>query len=141
MDSIEAIFMAVGTSPTVLALADQLTGDLQQRRAIGDEPATANNPVEHNSIIVKLPLSNEDDASAFAETEAWLEQHASILKSTDARKIIEFQTFLDSNTGSRILTVPNSIVRICGDLGLDLANQAIRVLTKSEYDTVRSGEN
>lgn len=138
MDSIEAIFMAVGNSPAVLNLADQLTGELQQRRAIGDAPDPSVNRVETNSVIVKLPLTDDDDATTFAETKQWLEQNSSLLGSTDARKIIEFHTYLDSNTGSRTLTVPNSIVKICASLGLDIANQAIRVLTKSEYEAIRA---
>lgn len=141
MHSVEAIFIAIGESPTVLTLADQLTGELQQRRAIGDVSDSSGNPVETNSIIVKLPLPVEDDVSVFGETKRWLERHEPILGSTEARKIIEFQTFLDSNTGSRILTVPNSIVRICADLGLDIANQAIRVLTKTEYEAMRGSKN
>lgn len=141
MHSVEAIFIAFGHSPTVLTLADQLTGELQQRRAIGNLPDSSDNSTETNSIIVKLPLSTEDDVSVFAETKRWLERHGSILGATDARKIIEFQTFLDSNTGSRILTVPNSIVRICANLGLDIANQAIRVLSESGYETNREGKN
>ncbi len=141
MHSVEAIFIAIGESPTVLTLADQLTGELQQRRAIGDKSDSSDNPSEVNSIIVKLPLATEDDASTFDETKRWLERHGSILGSTDARKIIEFQTFLDSDTGSRILTVPNSIVRLCADHGLDIANQAIRVLTKTEYETIRGNKD
>ncbi len=141
MHSVEAIFIAIGESPTVLTLADQLTGELQQRRAIGEVPDSSDNHAETNSIIVKLPLPTEDDVSVFDETKRWLERHGSILGSTDARKIIEFQTFIDSNTGARILTVPNSIVRICANLGLDIANQAIRVLTKTEYETIRGNKN
>ena len=141
MHSVEAIFIAIGESPNVLALADQLTGEIQQRCAIGDVLDSSGNHSDNNSIIVKLPLPTEDDVSVFHETERWLERHQTILESTGGRKVIEFQTFLDSNTGSRILTVPNSIVRICADLGLDIANQAIRVLTKTEYEAMRGNEN
>lgn len=140
MESMEAIFIAVGESPAILTLADQLTGELQQRVAIGDVCDASNSPFETNSIIVKLPLPNEDDDSAFAETERWLEDNGPLIGSTDAQKTIEFHTFLDSSSGSRILTVPHSIVRICSNLGLGIANQAIRVLTKTEYDAVRAKE-
>lgn len=141
MNSVEVIFIGIGESPTVLTLADQLTGELQHRRAIGDPLDSSGNLAETNSIIVKLPLSTEDDVSVFDETERWLALHQPFLGSTDAHKVIEFQTFLDSNTGSRILTVPNSIVRICADLGLDIANQAIRVLTKTEYEAMRGNKS
>jgi hypothetical protein len=137
MKSIDVIFIAFGNSPSVLKHADQLTGDLQQRESIGERLDNSNEPIETNSIIVKLPLMNEDDDFVFDQTKDWLEHHGSIIGSIEARKIIEFQTFLDSNTGSRILTVPNSIVTICGTFGLDIAIQTIRVLTRTEYDTNR----
>jgi hypothetical protein len=141
MLSVEAIFMAVGKSPTVLMLADQLTGELQQRRAIGDSVKPSNIAATTNSIIMKLPIPATDDDLVFAETERWLQRHDEILKTVDGRKIIEFQTFLGSNTGSRILTVPNSIVKLCGSLGLDIANQAIRVYTKAERDQMQRGKS
>lgn len=137
MHSVEAIFTAVGKSPTVLTLANQLTGELLQRRAIGEGAGSSNTPIGTNSVIVKLPLSTGDDVSVFVEIKRWLELHGSILSSTDAHKVIEFQTFLDLNIGSRTLTVPNTIVRICGNLDLDIANQVIRILTKTEYDAIR----
>jgi hypothetical protein len=141
MDSIKAIFMAFGDSPSVLKLADQLTGELQLRESIGEIPNDSNEPNETNSIIVKLPLINEDDDSVFAQTQSWLEHHGSVIGAIDAQKIIEFHTFLDSNTGSRILTIPNALVSICGKLGLDIAIQAIRVLTRTEYETIRENKN
>jgi hypothetical protein len=131
MHSVGAIFIAIGDSRTVQTLASQLTGELQKFRASGDVLDSSGNPDENNSIIVKLPLPTEDDVAVFDETKRWLEHHETVLSSADARKTIEFQTFLDSNTGSRVLTVPNSIVRICAALGLEIANQAFRVLTKT----------
>jgi len=141
MQPVEAIFIATGESPTVLTLADLLTGELQQLRAIGDLSDSLHTPAAGNSIIMKLPLTTENDVSRFGETRQWLDHHGSVLSSTEARKTIEFQTFFDSHTGSQILTVPNSIVRICANLGLDIANHVIRVLTQTECDTIRGNEN
>jgi hypothetical protein len=133
MKTIEAIFIAFGDSPDVLALASgTLEGVVQQRLAIGDNNPATNDPAISNSVIIKLPLSPSDDATAIRDTRHWLENNRAIIGSTGSKKILEFHTFLDSDIGSRILTVPNSIVRICGDLGIDIASQAIRVLTNSK---------
>ena len=70
-----------------------------------------------------------------------MNDHASLLAGTHAVKAIEFQTYLDSNTGSRTLTVPHAIVRLCADLVLNVANQAIRLLTQSEYEALRGQRN
>lgn len=83
-------------------------------------------------MVVMLPLTTDNDGATLVEIKRWLERHGSLLGSAEARKIMEFPTFLDSNNGSRILTVSNSIGRICGNLGLGIANQAVRVLTDSE---------
>lgn len=135
---LEAIFIAFGESADVLKLADSLTGELQLRQCAGEVSDSSVEPAASNSVIVKLPLTREDDAAVFAEVERWLERHGSIIGSIKSRKIIEFHTFLDSNTGSRILTVPHSIVTICAKLGLDISNQAFRILTKAEYNAIRA---
>ena len=139
MKTIEAILIAFGESPDVLALADDgLNGIVQQRLSLGDTNPATNEPAVSNSVIIKLPLSINDDIAAIRDVEHWLEKHRTILETTDSQKILEFHTFLDLNTGSRILNVPNSIIQICGDLGLDLATQAIRILSDSESAELRS---
>ena len=119
--------MAFGDSPALLTLADgELEGVVQQRLAVGDNNPATNEPANCNAIIVKLKLS-PDDAAAIREVQHWLEANRVVLGSIDSKKIIEFHIFLESNIGSRILTVPNSIVQICGELGLDVAMQAFRL--------------
>jgi hypothetical protein len=127
MKTIEAIFIAFGDSPEVLTLADgQLDGVVQQRLAVGDNNPATIDLVTSNSVIIKLPISTDDDSKAIRDTQLWLENNRAILGKVDSKKVLEFHTFLAENIGSRILTVPNSIVRICGELGLDIATQAIR---------------
>jgi hypothetical protein len=81
--------------------------------------------------------SPESNTGPYDQIEKWLTEHLKVLVNVDARKIIEFQSFLDSQTGSTIVTVPNTIVRLCGEAGLDLAHQAIRILSESEYSKLR----
>ncbi len=137
MSSIEATFIAIGTSPTILQLAEQLTGELQQRRAVGDTIKSSGMSAETNSFIMKLPLPDAEDHLVLAEAERWLDRHATVLKNADGRKKIEFETYLGTNDGCRILTIPHSIVSLCASLGLDIANQAIREYTKEECDQMR----
>lgn len=141
VETIEAIFSAIGESPGVLLLADELDGLLLQRKAMGDRSPADGNKVVTNSVSVKLALAEDDSDSALEDAQNWLDKYASILKSVDCRKTIEFQIYLDSNTGSMTLTLPCAIVRSCGELGLDVAIQAIRILTRTELAEIRSRSN
>ncbi len=133
MQTLQAILMISGESPCVLELADgKLGGHVKQRNPIGSTALTGE-PLTENHVIVEIPISGDDDKSSFMLAQNWLEKHRTVLLKCDARKILEFHTYLESNTGSRLLTIPNSLIRICSDLKLDVANQAIRILTEQEY--------
>ena len=79
----------------------------------------------------------DDDFDAINDAEAWLTKHHDAISECECQKELEFHTYLDSNTGSRTVAIPNTIVRICGSAGLAIANQAIRVLSKNELRALR----
>lgn len=124
----EVLFLARGNTSELLDLSSQLEGELLSRIVIDESSNIDQVPVDENSIIIKLPLPDGDDSEAIKMVEQWLERNFSVLGAVDARKIIEFQTYLEPNCGSRIFLIPNAIIRICGQLGLDIAHQVIRVL-------------
>jgi len=137
MQTLQAILMITGESPCVLELADgKLSGHVKQRNSIGSTELTVN-PLTENYVVVEIPIHGDDDISSFRITENWLIEHRTVLLGCNANKILEFHTYLDSNTGSRLLTIPNSLIRICAELKLDVANQAIRILTEQEYNNLR----
>ncbi len=138
MNTIEAILIAFGESQTVLDLTDKLTGTVQQRLAVGETSPATSDPVTSNSVIIKLPTSADDDLSALADVESWLIKHRRTIDGAVCSKTIQFSIFLDSNTGSRILTVPNSIVRTCGHMDVDIAVQSIRIPTERELEDLRT---
>ena len=135
---LEVEFLAMGRTSAVGELPDQLDGVIQQQIAIGDVLPVTGKRAAHFSVIVSLFKRPESDRVAFRKVERWLKNHSAVLSRLDARKILEFQSFIDSNAGSRIVTIPNSIVRLCGKAGIDVAHQAIRVFSKSEYARLRS---
>ncbi|MGY8750344.1 MAG: hypothetical protein ACKVHR_20070 [Pirellulales bacterium] len=140
MDTIQAVLIVAGESPCVLELADgKLDGHVKQRNPIGSISATGE-PSTKNVIFIELPLNAENDRTALFDAEKWLTRNRTELDNCDAQKTLEFYTFLGSNAGSRILTIPNSLVRICGELDLDVANQAIRIMTETEYNELRSSD-
>ena len=136
MGLVEAIFIAYGESHSVLDLAEHLAGELQLRQCIGEVAPGSSTPAAVNSLVIKLPLT--DDSRAMDEVANWLEHHRSAIGSVEGRKIIEFQTILDAHTPSVILTIPHSLVVVCGQLGLDLANQAFRVLSETDLNSDES---
>ncbi|MEM9410635.1 MAG: hypothetical protein AAGA30_05950 [Planctomycetota bacterium] len=123
------ILIVHGKEQCVLDLADnRLAGSILQRIAIGDE--TMNGSVsESNAVIVELPDTADD---AIGHAEEWIRAHLVPLSECSATKTIEFQTFLEPDIGSRILTVPNSFVKLCADSGLGIANQSFNVIPNQE---------
>ncbi len=133
MESIQAVLIVAGESPSVLELADgKLDGHVKQRNPIGSTRLNGE-PLTENFVIVELPFNSDDDVSALESTEKWLTRNRDALLECDANKTLEFYTYLESNIGSRILTIPSSLIQIAADLNLNVANQAIRVLTGDEY--------
>ena len=125
MKNTETTFIAVGLSTQVLDLADgRLSGTVIQRVAIGQTIPRSNETAEKNSVIIKLPSVSDDPPVGARD---WVEKHLQHLKACDARMVVEFQTFLEPEIGSRILTVPNALAKLCGDAGLDIANQSFRI--------------
>ena len=123
------ILIAFGPEQCVLDLADgRLAGSLLQRNAIGDK-VHGNEESESNSVIIELPTVGPDSIN---EAEDWIRTHAEHLIACHAEKIIEFQTILEPNIGSRILTLPNSIIKLCADTGLGIANQSFQVFSDGE---------
>ena len=131
-ESIQASLLFWGDSPTVLELADgELAGNVKQRNPIGSTEFNGS-PLEKNFVIVEIPIAPEDDTRSLAFVENWLKRNKSLLDYCIAEKTIEFCTFLAPNTGSRILSLPHSLVRLAADLGLNISNQAMRVLNEDE---------
>ena len=132
MDSVQAIFIVAGESPCVLELADgKLEGTVKQRFAIGSTPN--GEPLEQNVVIAEIPTGASDEDSVLDTVENWLNRHKDALTQCDAEKTLEFYTYLQPDTGSRTLTIPNSLIQIAAHLNLNVANQAIRILTEDEY--------
>ena len=131
-ESIQASLLFWGDSPTVLELADgELAGNVKQRNPIGSTEFNGS-PLEKNFVIVEIPIAPEDDTRSLAFVENWLKRNKIRLNNCIAEKTIEFCTFLAPNTGSRILSLPHSLVRLAADLGLNISNQAMRVLNEDE---------
>ncbi len=137
MESIQAVLIVTGESPCVLELADgKLDGQVKQRNPIGSTELNGE-PLDKNFVIVDIPLDSDDDDSALATVEKWLTRNRNALMGCDAHKTLEFYTYLESDIGSRILTIPNSLIQIAADLQLNVANQAIRILTEDEYNRLK----
>jgi hypothetical protein len=136
-NSLKVVFMAFGPSPAIGQLPNQLAGSIEECIAIGDILQSTGKSAEQFSISMALFERPDSNSFALFQTEKWLTEHYEILANLDARKIIEFQFYLDPQTGSRIVTIPNTIVRLCGNAGLDIAHQAIRILSKSEFAELR----
>lgn len=139
-DSLKVIFMAFGKSPAIGQLPDQLSGSIEECIVAGDMIQRTGGLADQFSVSVAVFERPERSEIALEQAEKWLTEHRQVLSNLDARKIIEFQSYLDSQTGSRIVTIPNSIVKLCSNAGLDLAHQAIRVLSKSEYAKLHSNQ-
>ncbi|MEM9940841.1 MAG: hypothetical protein AAF939_04555 [Planctomycetota bacterium] len=136
MDSVEAILIVTGESPCVLELADgKLEGLVKQRYPIGAAPN--GEPLKQNAVIVAIPTQFASDDQVLAEIEDWLIRHRDVLMQCDAAKTIEFYTYLQSDIGSRSLTIPDSLIRIAAELKLNVANQSIRILTEEESNLKR----
>ncbi|MEM7560190.1 MAG: hypothetical protein AAF394_13810 [Planctomycetota bacterium] len=131
-ESIQASLLFWGESPTVLELADgELAGNVKQRSPIGSTELNGS-PLEKNFVIVRIPIDADDDTSSLAFVENWLKRNRNLLNNCVAQKTIEFCTFLEPNTGSRILSLPHSLVQLAAELGLSISSQAMRILTEDE---------
>lgn len=137
MELIQAVLIVTGESPCVLELADgKLDGHVKQRNPIGSTILNGR-PLDKNFVIIEIPICSDDDDSALATLEKWLSRNGNALTGCDAHKTLEFYTYLESGIGSRILTIPNSLIQIAADLKLNVANQAIRILTEDEYNSLK----
>jgi len=132
MDTPQAILIVAGESPCALELADgKLDGVVKQRCPAGSSPN--GEPIEENVVIVEIPTRLGDGDSLHDAVENWLNQHSETLMHCDADKTLEFYTYLQHDIGSLTLTIPNSLIQIAANLNLNVANQAIRILTDQEY--------
>ena len=137
MQTIQATIIVAGDSPSVLELADgKLDGHVKQRDSVGSTGLNGE-PVDRNFVIVEIPLDSNNDESALETVEKWLIRNRNSLTECDGNKTLEFQTYLESDVGSLILTIPNSLIQIAADLKLNVANQAIRLLTEDERNGLR----
>ena len=93
--------------------------------------------MDRNFVIVEIPLDSNNDESALETVEKRLIRNRNSLTECDGNKTLEFQTYLESDVGSLILTIPNSLIQIAADLKLNVANQAIRLLTEGERNGLR----
>ena len=93
--------------------------------------------MDRNFVIVEIPLDSNNDESALETVEKWLIRNRNSLTECDGNKTLEFQTYLESDVGSLILTIPNSLIQIAANLKLNVANQAIRLLTEDERNGLR----
>lgn len=131
-ESIQASLLFWGESTTVLQLADgELAGNVMQRSPIGLTELNGS-PLEKNFVTVRSPIDAEGDESSLAFVENWLKRKRNLLNDCVAQKTIEFCTFLAPNTGSRILSLPHSLVQLAAELGLSISSQAMRILTEDE---------
>ena len=137
---LKSILIVAGESSCVLDLADgRLDGQVKQRVSAGTK--IDDETLSKNVIIVEIQhQANDDDSASFA-VEQWLKKHSTILNECEADKTLEFQTDLQPEDGSRILTLPSTLIQIAADLRLSLANQAIKVLTDDEYIAMRRSNN
>ena len=137
MQNIQATLIVAGDSPSVLELADgRLDGHVKRRYSIGST-GLKGEPMDTNFVIVEVPLDSNNGEFALATVEKWLIRNHDALMECDANKTLEFQTYLESDTGSLILTLPNSLIQIAADLKLNVANQAIRILTEDERNRLK----
>ncbi len=136
-NTLKAVFMAFGQSPAIGQLPNRLSGSIEECIVPGDCLSRDGKLADQFSVSVALFDRPESNEVVLRQVEKWLTEHSQVLIDLDARKIMEFQSYLDSQTGSRTVTVPNTIIRLCSNAGLDLAHQAIRVLTESEYARLR----
>lgn len=133
MKSIQAVLIVNGESPKVLELADgKLDGRVRQRSPVGSAIQNGQ-ALKENFVIVEIPLRLDDDDSALAAIEEWLSRNRTALTECEAQKTLELYSYLESDVGSRTLTISNSLIRIAAGLNLNIANQAIRMLTEDEY--------
>ena len=114
----------------------KLDGHVKQRNPIGSTKLNGKQ-WDKNFVIIEIPIGWDDDDSALATVEKWLSRNGNALTGCDAHKTLEFYTYLESGIGSRILTIPNSLIQIAANLKLDVANQAIRILTEDEYNSLK----
>jgi len=136
-NTLKVVFMAFGQSQAIGQLPNHLSGSIEECIVPGDKLSRDGKRADHFSVSVVLFDRPEPNEIVLRQVEKWLTEHSQILTNLDARKIMEFQSYLDSQTGSRTVTVPNTIIRLCSDAGLDLAHQAVRVLTESECARLR----
>ena len=142
LPNIKAVFIASGSSDAILQLAnDQPDGTIQYKPIKGAVVADGNSTATKHAVVIKLPVSETCDETAVVDAISWLEKYRSTIEKCDDQKLLEFHTFLDSNTGSRTLNLPNNLVQLCAELGLDVASQAIRELTESECRDIFSSSD
>lgn len=136
MDETHADLVVTGDSPCVLELADgKLDGHVKRRIPIGSN--LHGEALLQNVVIVGIPTAMDGDDSVFDTVANWLIRNRDALTECDANKTLEFCTYLQPEIGSRILTIPHSLIRLAADLRLNVANQAIRVLTEDERAKLR----
>lgn len=136
MEAAQADLIVTGKSPCVLELADgKIDGHVKQRNPIGSN--LHGEPLSQNVVIIGIPTGTHSDDSAFETISNWLNRNRNALIQCDANKTLEFYTYLQPDIGSRILTIPTSLIRIAAELGLNVANQAIRIITEDEYNELK----
>jgi hypothetical protein len=133
METLKAIFIASGDSEFVLKLADEQPSETLLQRTVKGEPLPdSDQRAVTNSVIIRLSTAKADDARVLDDVSSWLDQNRSLIKKCSDQKLLEFNMFIDSNTGSQTLAIPHTLVRLCADLGLNVATQATRELTSAE---------
>ena len=136
MEATQADLIVTGESPSVLELADgKLDGHVKQRNPIGSN--LHGEALRENVVIVGIPTGTDDDSSVFDTVANWLNRNRNALIECDANKTLEFYTYLQPDIASRILTIPSSLIKIAAELNLNVANQAIRILTEDEYSKLK----
>lgn len=119
------------TTSAFIAAAGELDGNVLQRNPAGSTRPDGK-PLDENFVIIEIPLGSDDDQSTMVAVEKWLARNRIVLAGCEAHKTFEFYTFLEPDIGSRILTIPNSLIRIAAGLSLNIANQAIRIMAEDK---------
>lgn len=84
-------------------------------------------PAEEGGLADFVELAvvrdSHDEHSAVEEAQAWIEKHRELLQDLDADKMLEFQTGITPECGSKALVLPAPFVKLIASIDVRLVHQ------------------
>ncbi len=126
------VFQAIGRDARIADL-DSLTAT----PLYNDKQQLSQNDGPEHFIELAVISAAEDDDRAVASAHDWLQTHRELLRDLDADTMLEFQTTIEPECGSKAIVLPAPFLQLLGSVGAKLVHQYIRVLSGAELAQLR----